>query len=238
LLHCRAGRRFVDAPLVHTDLDIRSDLIASTVQDPLSGLIVTGSTPRIATFFNRMLLDERLYAVGLCVDAESAPLATNQFPQEIRCSSLDTYADGGTRLLRTSRGMLHIAVRSVDGGATPDARLVLVHEMSFVERRSEETRRYSSTSSSRSPRASRSSRWSSRNSRGAAGSQASRLACAVKASCVRPVVHGAGTAPDRRDLRDLIRDLERQYRPLDGSQRIWDQERCGRRCGANCTATT
>src|SRR4029079_8530974 len=38
----------------------------------------------------------------------------------------------------------------------------------------------------------------------------------------------SSTAPElhpiARDLRDLIRDLERQYRPLDGSHRIWDQE--------------
>ncbi len=38
----------------------------------------------------------------------------------------------------------------------------------------------------------------------------------------------SNTAPELRpiasDLRDLIRDLERQYRPLDGSQRIWDQQ--------------
>ncbi len=50
------------------DLDMRSSLIASTVQEPLSGLILTGSTPRITTYFNRMLQDERLYAVGLCLD--------------------------------------------------------------------------------------------------------------------------------------------------------------------------
>jgi trehalose 6-phosphate synthase len=48
------------------DLDIRSNLIASTVQEPLSGLIVTGSAPRVTLYFNRMLQDERLYAVGLC----------------------------------------------------------------------------------------------------------------------------------------------------------------------------
>jgi len=47
------------------DLDIRSNMIASTVQEPLAGLIVTGSPPRITAYFNRMLLDERLYAVGL-----------------------------------------------------------------------------------------------------------------------------------------------------------------------------
>jgi trehalose 6-phosphate synthase len=207
------------------DLDIRSDLIASTVQEPLSGLILTGSTPRIAIYFNRMLLDERLYAVGLCIDGSSAPLATNQFPQEIRCSALDAYASGGGRLLRTSRGMLHVAVRPVDSGATPDARLVLVHDMSFVERRSEETRRYLFYFF------------------------IALAACIALITVViaelswrgwvqglRALLHGEGilrparsdTAPElrpiARDLRDLIRDLERQYRPLDGSQRIWDQE--------------
>ena len=43
---------------------------------------------------------------------------------------------------------------------------------------------------------------------------------------LRPAI--ASTAPELRpiagDLRALIRDLERQYRPLDGSQRIWDQD--------------
>src|SRR5262245_65927076 len=68
------------------DLDVRSNLIASTVQEPLSGVIATGSMPRIALFFNRMLLDERLYAVGLCADEKAEPIATAQFPTEIQCS--------------------------------------------------------------------------------------------------------------------------------------------------------
>ena len=43
-----------------------------------------------------------------------------------------------------------------------------------------------------------------------------------------PAAGAVATAPElrpiARDLRELIRDLERQYRPLDGSQRIWDQQ--------------
>ena len=80
------------------DIDIRSNMIASTVQEPLTGLILTGSTPRIASYFNRMLLDERLYAVGLCLDGQAAPITTAQFPPEIQCASLDTYAEGSERL--------------------------------------------------------------------------------------------------------------------------------------------
>ncbi len=86
------------------DLDIRSNLIASTVEEPLSGLILTGSTPRLAGYFNRMLLDERLYAVGLCVDRQAEPIATGQFPPEIRCASLDrAQVPAGAALMKFER---------------------------------------------------------------------------------------------------------------------------------------
>ncbi len=121
--------------------------------------------------------------------------------------------------------MLHIAVRPVDSGDTPDARLVLVHDMSFVERRSEETRRYLFYFFI------------------ALAACIALITVVIAELSWRGWVHGlkallrgegilrparSSTAPElrpiARDLRDLIRDLERQYRPLDGSQRIWDQE--------------
>ncbi len=125
------------------DLDMRSSLIASTVQEPLSSLIATSSTPRIAALFNRMLQDERLYAVGLCLDDREPPIATSQFPRgdPLRCARDRTQAPTSA-CCDSSRGLLHLAIRPVDTAVTPDAQLVLVHDMSFVERRSEETRRY------------------------------------------------------------------------------------------------
>ncbi|MEP7329498.1 MAG: trehalose-6-phosphate synthase, partial [Betaproteobacteria bacterium] len=51
------------------DLDVRSSLIASTTQEPLEELIRTGSSARILSFFNRLTNDERLYAIGLCLNS-------------------------------------------------------------------------------------------------------------------------------------------------------------------------
>ena len=125
------------------DLDMRSSLIASTVQEPLSGLILTGLDAA-----DRQLLQPdaagraALRRRALPRRAEAAPIATSQFPPEIRCASLDAYADD--RRARAALAARRAARRRAPRRqrVTPDARLVLVHDMSFVERRSEETRRY------------------------------------------------------------------------------------------------
>jgi trehalose 6-phosphate synthase len=206
------------------DLDMRSSVIAATVQEPLANLIVAGSTPSIVALFNRMLRDDRLYAVAVCRDASDTPIATANFPRGIECGSLGKWGDGGEHVLRSPRGPLHITVRDV-GDAAPEARLILVHDMSFVERRSEETRRYLFYFFV------------------ALGACIALITVVIAqlswrgwVDGLRALLRGEGilrpaarsTAPElrpiARDLRELIRDLERQYRPLDGSQRIWDQQ--------------
>ena len=181
------------------DLDIRSNLIASTVQEPLSGLILTGSTPRIASYFNRMLLDERLYAVGLCVDGEAAPIATNQFPPEIRCASLDTYAsEAGTPAALVARhaahrGPLRRQRRHAGCAPRPGPR----HELRRAPQRGNAALPLLLLHRARRV-ASRSSRWSSRSSRGAAGCTACKALLARRGHpAAGPVVHRAGAAADR-----------------------------------------
>ena len=119
------------------DLDIRSALVASTVNEPLSGLVLTGSTPRIEQFFLRLTQDERLYAVGLCLAGRTAPIATAEFPSEIACSAFRAHSGAAQPILRTAHGLLHLAVSPVEAGGDEPARLAILHDMSFVERRSE-----------------------------------------------------------------------------------------------------
>ena len=232
LMLALAAFAYASMPLVDTlmlrwfirDLDIRSSLIASTVEEPLAALIDRNAAGDIASLFNRLLRDERLYAIGLCLPGRKEALATRTFPTEIRCATVGTSMDAAERLIHTAHGALHLSVRSVAAGEDATAKLVLVHDMSFIERRSTETRRYLF------------------------------YFFVVLGLCValitvviaqlswrgwvqglRALLRGEGilrpaTAPPpelrpiQRDLKELIRDLERQYRPLDGSQRIWDQQ--------------
>ena len=124
------------------DLDIRSTLIANTVQEPLLEQLSAGSRTKTINFFTRITQDERVYAVGYCATPQSTPLASQSFPTEIRCSELDRWQAPGEHLLHSARGPLHVAVKPMESEAAPTGRLILVHDMSFIARRSEETKQY------------------------------------------------------------------------------------------------
>jgi trehalose 6-phosphate synthase len=223
---------YAAVPLVDTlmtrwfvrDLDVRSNLIASAAQEPLEELIRTGSSARIRNFFQRLTTDERLYAVGLCLGDDTAPIATAAFPGELRCSALAPYQAVGEHLLRTARGVLHVAVRPMTSESATGAELVLVHDMSFIERRSEETRRYLfyffvalAASVALITVVIAQLSWR--------GWVAGLKALLRGEGILRP---SAGTAPElrpiARDVQALLRELEHQYRPTDESQQRWTQD--------------
>jgi trehalose-6-phosphate synthase len=206
------------------DLDIRSSLIATTVQEPVADLVTAKSRPKITAFFNRMLQDERLYAIGVCVAGQAEPIATANFPRELRCAGLPIATGDTVPLFHSARGLLHVAVRPLKPDEPRGTQLVLVHDMSFIERRNEETRRYlyyfflalgASIALITVVIAQLSWRgWV----------QGLRALLRGESILGRAVAAAPELRPIARDLRELIRDLERQYRPLDGSQRIWDQQ--------------
>ncbi|MBK9571212.1 MAG: trehalose-6-phosphate synthase [Rhodoferax sp.] len=145
-----AGFAYALAPLVDQltlrwfvrDLDIRASLIVNTIQEPLQEQLAAGKKAKIGEFFSRITQDERLYAVGYCASPSGAALASRSLPAEIRCDQLQRWQGPGDHLLSSAQGPLHVAVRPLVNEAGTGGNLVLVHDMSFVTRRSEETKRY------------------------------------------------------------------------------------------------
>src|SRR5205809_443523 len=120
------------------DLEVRANLIATTVDDPLHNLIRSGDRSRIQEFFTRLTQDERLFAVAFCPADAGDPVATPTMPAEVRCSELGRFTQPSGDLLQTASGPVFISVRPLVSGG----KLVLVHDMSFIARRSRETRDY------------------------------------------------------------------------------------------------
>ena len=124
------------------DLDIRATLIANAVHDPLEERLSAGRKGKVGEFFNRISQDERLYAIGYCATADGEITGSKTLPGDLRCSELSEWSQPGPRLLQSPLGPLHISIKAMSTELAPDGRLILIHDLSFIARRSEETNRY------------------------------------------------------------------------------------------------
>ncbi|CAG4885296.1 Alpha,alpha-trehalose-phosphate synthase (UDP-forming) [Georgfuchsia toluolica] len=124
------------------DLDMRASLIAKTIQEPLLEQTEPVTPRKMLGMFKRVSEDERMYALGYCAAPAEKMVSTSLMPEDIRCDTLTPYGLIGGSVLRGKHGSLHVAVRPMDTADNPEGKLVLIHDMSFIERRSEETRDY------------------------------------------------------------------------------------------------
>lgn len=150
LLLVLAGIGYAVAPLVDQmmlrwfvkDIDIRASLIANAIQEPLREELAAGRKVKIINFFNRIAEDERLYALGYCATPDDAIVPSRSLPPEIRCAELEQWKLPSGNLMPSAQGPLHLTVKAIASEVAPAGQLVLVHDMSFVTRRSVETKRY------------------------------------------------------------------------------------------------
>ena len=210
------------------DMDMRSTLIANAIHDSIQDSLVSGSKTRTLTVFNKILQDERLYALGFCSASGGAPIATWTFPSEIGCADLDRFEDSSRELLQSDKGPLHVAVVGIDADGSRIGNLVLVHDMSFVQRRSEETKRYvlylfiglgAVISLITVVIAQLSWRGWMKGVRALLRGEWLFRPAAAAHLLPMPELH-----PIAGDLRTLIRDMEAEYRARDESQITWSPD--------------
>jgi trehalose 6-phosphate synthase len=122
------------------DLEIRSALITNTLQEPLAELVRERSRARTAAFLERVIQDERVFALALCDNEGKTLYSTPNFPAEARCES--GASSRASQVLDLAVGPLHVAVNPIRGANEALGALVIAHDMSFVKLRSADSRRY------------------------------------------------------------------------------------------------
>jgi trehalose-6-phosphate synthase len=203
------------------DLDARTVVVAKAVDESLRDLIPSGQGKRIVGLFERMVLDERLLAIGFCNARNELSYKTFTFPGSVTCRTVETISPGSGSVLHLPQGSLHAAVSPILG---PDGealgRLVLLHDMGFIEHRSADTRRYvfylfaalGLVISLVTVAVAQISWW---------GWMRGMRIMLSGEWLAKPNAGPAELRPVARDLRALIRDIERDKRVRDESQMSW-----------------
>lgn len=175
------------------------------------------------TILDRLMQDERLYALGFCNAKQALTYRTDKLPGEVTCQDQDAQSAFKSEVLELSKGPLHVSYFPLRGsGGTLIGEMILAHDMSFVRTRGASTKQYIMYFFI------------------VMGAIIAIVTVAVAqlswrgwVSGTRALLHGEGLLrplspgaspelrPIARDLRNLIRDLETERRFRDDSQTDW-----------------
>ena len=123
------------------DVEMRSALVFNSIQEPLSEMLAKGERARIGKLFDRLATDSRVAAVAFCEGNGPPEIASPDIPATLTCEQIarpekpnyTTFADAGRNML--------VASFPVTGGAT-SGHLIILHDLTFAERRGVEARNY------------------------------------------------------------------------------------------------
>jgi trehalose 6-phosphate synthase len=212
------------------DLNTRGALMANTLSDPIGEAMAADRSRRMQTLIDRAVQDERMVAIGLCSPEGSLLNRTAGFPKTLTCAAASTLATQPDPRMRIEGGPVHVGVHPINTENGRIADVVLLHDLSFVDRRSQDTRRYLIILIA-----------------GLGLTMAlitmivAQLSWRGWVSGVRAIMRGEGLLspmlsptsgspppelePFANDLRARLRDLEDEYRRAQGPEAEWNPER-------------
>jgi len=113
------------------DLDTRTNLIASTLQNSIATLLTENSYKKLNELFKNIAQDERIYALGFCDNNENLIVRTTDFLSKNNCSSTST----SEKIYITNRSIF--SSKKVFLG-----KLIAIHDLSFIQKRNADIKRY------------------------------------------------------------------------------------------------
>ena len=124
------------------DMNMRGALIANTLAGSIAELPRELRSERLGGLFERVIRDERLFATGLC-SADGALLRhTANFPASLDCARARALAASPDPRLQLEGGPVHVGIHPIQATSERDDTLVVLHDVSYIEHRSQDTRRY------------------------------------------------------------------------------------------------
>jgi trehalose 6-phosphate synthase len=125
------------------DLDQRGALIVQAAQEPLVELMRSGpgARQRVLRYFQSIAQGQRIFALGFCDRAGKLAYATPAYPDAVRCVPGERREARNT-VLELADGPLHVSSQPISADNAVLGELMIVHDMSFAQRRSEDTRKY------------------------------------------------------------------------------------------------
>ncbi|MEY4764419.1 MAG: hypothetical protein RI907_1092 [Pseudomonadota bacterium] len=225
------GAAYISLPLMDNlmlrwasrDMSARGQLVANALSESVKQAVERDDTGALRHLFERTLQDERLLAMALCGPDHHLLIEAGQLPGQLDCGKASDPANQGPTM--APGGRIQIGVHPIDTQLGAVGTLLLVNDLSVVDRRSADTRQYLLVMLSM------------------LGGVMALITMAVAQISWRGWVNGAQAllrgegllsplqpptpeiAPVASALRVRLRELEDEYRKVHGVEQPWDPAR-------------
>jgi len=118
-----------------SDVELRAQLVMHSMEEPITELVEKGNEWRLRAYLAKITADERLLAVLVCRTDGSTLFKTDRAPTAISCDAASMPNSTPTRIVQLPSGSVQISRFDFDSAVPTPFRVLMLHDLSFVDRR-------------------------------------------------------------------------------------------------------
>ncbi len=118
-----------------SDVELRAQLVMRSMEEPITELVEKGTEWRLRAYLAKITADERLLAVLVCRTDGSTLFKTDRAPPAISCDAASMPNSTPTRIVQLPSGSVQISRFDFDAAEPTPFRVLMLHDLSFVDRR-------------------------------------------------------------------------------------------------------
>jgi trehalose-6-phosphate synthase len=118
-----------------SDVELRAQLVMHSMEEPITDLVEKGNESRLRNYLAKITADERLLAVLVCRPDGSTLFKTERAPATISCESNAASSPASSRVVELPSGSVQISRFDFDAAQPTPFRVLMLHDLSFVDRR-------------------------------------------------------------------------------------------------------
>jgi trehalose-6-phosphate synthase len=118
-----------------SDVELRAQLVMHSMEEPITDLVEYGNEARLRAYLAKMAADERLLAILVCRPNGTTIFRTERTPQAISCDGEGGLDPARSRIVQLTSGSVQVSRFDFDGAQPKPFRVLMLHDLSFVDRR-------------------------------------------------------------------------------------------------------
>src|ERR1700722_3867570 len=118
-----------------SDVELRAQLVMHSMEEPITDLVEKSNEAHLRAYLAKITADERLLAILVCRPNGATIFKSERAPASISCETTGTAAPAASHIVQLPSGSVQVSRFDFDGAAPVPFRLLMLHDLSFVDRR-------------------------------------------------------------------------------------------------------